>query len=205
MIDKSKLAQAGKLFLLHARTLHGSALAKIDHRLFSDGNGSNEFDDLTMPIVRVKSKLTFRERTKKYGIDALSSAADWSGEWAEHQGQPRKMIPTDDYISRVEKVYDGYLEEHRTLTLEPYRKLEVHAAINAAGKDLEDLVLRGDFWIDGCEPCPCCDLPIPMKSITASKSGSVSSEAKRSASRENASKPRPNAKGKPKPRSPKND
>lgn len=199
MIDQSKLTAAGRLFLLHAKTLHGAALSEIDHRMFDDGDGGMEFDDLTNPIVRVRSSLSWGERTRKYGIDALASRSDWTGEWAENHGQ-RHMIPTDDYISRVEACYAGHIENDRTVTLEPYLKMEVHAAINKAGQDLEDLVLRGDFWIDGCDPCPCCGLPIPMRSMMASAAGKKTSEAKRATAKANASKPRPNAIGKKKPR-----
>lgn len=190
-MDDSKLTKNGKLFLLHARNAHGTKLINV--------NADIE-DDLTFPIVYVKSKIARSERMRRFGADGLTKS-DFSGKISK-KGCP---IPTDSYIERVTTMYgddfDGY-----HVSIEPYcnglkkGQITLEDAINMAGDHLLESITEGEYEIPGAIPCPFCNSLLPVKSLSATISGSVRSEKKAIASKENAKKPRPNAKGKPKPR-----
>jgi hypothetical protein len=137
-----KLTPAGKLFLGHARTLRGGKLIDLDHRLYRDADGSHYPDDLTDPVVRIVSTISWSERARQYGIECLSNRSDWSGARGP-QGHP---IPTEDYIDLVAGAY-GDEPEHRIISLHPYRRLPLTEAINRAGQDLSDCLQEGCYAV----------------------------------------------------------
>jgi len=132
-----ELTDSGRLFVQYARTPGGQPLALEDmvQGLYPD--------DLTDPVVRVISKLTWPERARQFGVEALDiQPSVQSG----RRGPQGHHIPTEEYISRVGRVY-GDDRETRTVGLDPYRRLPLVAAINRAGNDLSDLLSAGGYEV----------------------------------------------------------
>jgi len=146
-VDRTKLTPPGNLFMEYARTLQGGNLIGTDLRFSKEGNGDKDVDDLTFPIVRLRSRIPSSERMRRFGVEALQPM-DCSGKHGP-QGHP---IPTEDYISRFVHAY-GDKHGSRTFTLEPYAdavvsgKMSVEEAINSAGTDLVGMIEAGEFEI----------------------------------------------------------
>lgn len=128
----------GRLFVSHMRTLHGEILSRI----------STDDDDLTTPMVRLISQLTYGERMRQFGIDCVPRRQDASGKY----GPQGHIIPTEDYIARVIACY-GDTPERRTISLDPYvhrvrhGRMSLANAINAAGRDLREMLTAGMYQL----------------------------------------------------------
>ena len=119
----------GKFFLHHAQTVRGEKLLSI---------GPID-DDMTNPIVRLRSKISYSDRMRRFGVNGLMRC-DWSGAYSPQH----VAIPTEKYIQDMVIGY-GDAPEIRTITLEPYRGMTIPRAVNRAGNDLRALINEGEF------------------------------------------------------------
>ena len=114
------LTKDGLDFLRQARNLHGGALAGIDVA---------QHDDLTWPMVRLVSKLTWSERARKHGIE----------------GELLDGLSQEQFITNHCKVYG---DEYETITVEPERGHDFVRAINGAGAWMSGCINKGEYFYE---------------------------------------------------------
>ena len=110
------------------------------------------FDDLAFPIVHIKSKITWAERARKFGLEAHSPGTAPLCQFAlDENGKPKRsiqghFIPSESRIAAVVCAY-GEMRLSRDITLEPYRKAPIAQALDRAGADLREMVEQGEYEI----------------------------------------------------------
>jgi hypothetical protein len=118
------LTKDGLNFLRQAKNFHGGELSAVD---------TSEQDDLTWPIVRLVSNLTWSERARKYGIKGMLP-----------DGQSQEQ-----FITNHCKVYG---DEYETITVEPERGHDFLKAINGAGARMADFINKGEYRTTNLSP-----------------------------------------------------
>ena len=139
-METTKLTENAQYFLEHAEPKLKPE--QIDLKLYGGW-----YDDLAFPMVRIKSKLTWAERARKFGVEALMPldiALDDAGK--PKRSIQKYYIPTEKYIENVVRAY-GEMTLNRTISLEPYRKLPITRALDKAGADLREMIEQGEYEI----------------------------------------------------------
>jgi hypothetical protein len=150
----SELTNAGHMVIEAARRRSGwrkSLLVptngKIEINIWEDGDEPS--DDVL--AVRVVSKLTWRERSLRYGIAGLNKSE------ISHMGRYGFPIPTEEYLDQMEEAWDdGSLARPMTQLLfitrksaEAYIQGKMTGAevINQFGEEIQQFCEEGQFTL----------------------------------------------------------
>jgi hypothetical protein len=140
---KQMLTENAKYFMEHAHPK--LALEDIDLELYGGW-----YDDLAFPIVYIRSKLLDSERMRRFGVEAFEPGLYSMDNFAlDEQGKARRSsqgyyIPSEERIKNIVAAYgDKYTTRH--ITLEPYRRLPIEAALDKAGTDLRSMLDKGEY------------------------------------------------------------
>ncbi|MDY0362671.1 MAG: helix-turn-helix transcriptional regulator [Desulforegulaceae bacterium] len=142
--NEVKLDNYGKWFVKNAKTVFGSPLLPDWLELLKNNNAALH-DDLTNPVVRLRSKISLEERMKLFGSPDTPKQF-YSGE----RGPEGYPIPSEEYLIKIRNSYGQY-KETRVISLKPTRGFDrenkMIEQINKVGLEITEMLEKAFFEI----------------------------------------------------------